>query len=119
MVWASSSTRQTAGRRSEDGFDVEFLDGDAAVLDALARQHVEPFDHGLRRAAAVRLDEADDDVFAVRAPAMRLVQHGVRLADAGEGAEEDAQPSASGGGALIALERAEEGVRVGHGRVLS
>ena len=45
----------------------------------------------------MRLDEADDDVLAALAAAAALVQHRERLADAGRGAEVDAERAARHG----------------------
>ena len=64
----------------EDRVDVHLLERRAAVLDALARDDLEVADLVGRLRAAVRLDEADDDVLAVLAPAPALVQHRERLA---------------------------------------
>ena len=61
-------------------------------------------------AAAVGLDEADDDVEAARAERVRLLQHLVGLAHTGRGADVDAQPRA-----LLLLDAREQ--RVG-GRAL-
>ena len=44
---------------------------------------------------AVRLDEADDEVRAPLAASMALLEHPVRLADAGRHAQVDAQPAAA------------------------
>jgi hypothetical protein len=43
----------------------------------------------------MRLDEADDDILAAREAPAALVQHRVRLADAGRGAEVDTQRTAA------------------------
>ena len=57
----------------------------------LARNDFEAFEQRLGLAAAMRLDNADDDVVAVFLQRMGLLQHFVGLADAGSGADEDAQ----------------------------
>ena len=77
------------GLPREDRVDVHLLERRPAVLDRLARDDLEVADlrRGLR--PAVRLDVADDDVFAVLAAAPSLVEHGVRLPDACRGAEVD------------------------------
>ena len=51
----------------------------------------ETLEQGLGVAAAVGLDDADDDVVAVFFAGVRLLQHFVGLADAGRGADEDTQ----------------------------
>ena len=91
---ASSSTTQTCGLRADDGVDVHLLHRDAAVLDLAARDDLEVLELRLGVAAAVGLDEADDDVEAARAQRVRLLQHLVGLADAGRGADVDAQARA-------------------------
>ncbi len=64
LLWASSSTRATAGRRASTRVEVELLERRTAVLEPLARHDLEPLEllGGVR--AAVRLDDADDDVGA-------------------------------------------------------
>ena len=62
----------------------------------------------LRLAAAVRLDDADDDVVAVLPAGARLLQHLVGLADAGGGADEDAELA---GTALLPPGRLEQRLR--------
>ena len=82
------------GRAGKDGVHVHLLELRPAIL------HV-PAGHGLQIAellhgerAAVRLDEADDDVGAALAPAVALVQHGEGLAHAGGEPDVDAEPAA-------------------------
>ena len=84
----------------EDGIGVELVEGLAAILDGLERDLLEPL-HQLRgRRPPVRLDEADDDVFAARAAPVGLGEHAICLADARHGAEEDLQLAARSGLAL-------------------
>ena len=71
--------------------DVQLLELGAAVVDALPRDDLEVADLVGRLRASVGLDEADDDVLAVVAPAAPLVEHGECLPDAGCGAEVDAE----------------------------
>ena len=75
----------------EHGVDVHLLEDAVAVAHPLARDDLEVADLLGRLAPAVRLDEADDDVLAVLGAAPALVQHRERLADAGRGAEVDAE----------------------------
>ena len=95
LVWASSSISATVGRRSRTAIGIHLLDDDAAVLDPLARDDLEAVEEleGLR--PPVGLDEADHDVRASFPASMALLEHAVRLADAGRHAEVDAQPSAA------------------------
>ena len=95
FVWASSSTSATVGRRAMIGVGIHLLDDDAAVLDATARDDLEAVEQLERVRPPVRLDEADHDVRAALAPSMALLEHAVRLADAGRHAQVDAQPSAA------------------------
>ena len=85
---------QQRGLARERGVEVELLERAAAVLDALARQDLEAVEQRGGLGAAVRLDDADDDIAALRAQALRLGQHRVGLADAGRRAEEDLEPAA-------------------------
>ena len=66
----------------------------ALIVDLPARQHLQPVEQGGRLAAAMRLDQADDDIDAVRLQPPRPRQHGIGLADAGRGAEKQRQPAA-------------------------
>ena len=81
------------GPAGDDRVDVHLLERRAAVLDACARHDLEAADllGGLR--AAVRLDEADDDVGAALGAPATLAEHRERLADAGSGPEVDAERS--------------------------
>ena len=99
---ASSSTSATCGLPREDGVDVHLLERAAAVLELPPRHDLEVADLRRRLLPAVRLDEADDDVLAVVAPAPALVQHREGLADAGGGAEVDAELSSRHGYSLTA-----------------
>ena len=88
--------------------EIEFLDGAAAILDLAPRQDFEPFDERAGLRAAMRFDEADDDVDAFFLQAPRVLQHRVGLADAGRGAEEHLQPARG-----FPAERGQKRVRVG------
>ena len=52
------------------------------------------FEQAFRLGAAVRLHVSDDDVGAAGQGGARGLEHGVGLADARRGAEENAQPTA-------------------------
>src|SRR4029079_124152 len=73
----------------ERAIEVELLDARAAIVDRAARQKLETLEPRGGLGAAVRLDEAHDDIDARPAALVRLDEHRVRLADAGGGAEED------------------------------
>src|ERR1700730_4917566 len=75
----------------DDCIDVHLAEPLAAVLDAPARNNLQPVQQRLGFLAAVRLHDPDDDVVAILAPCARGLQHGVGLADAGGGADEDPQ----------------------------
>ena len=59
-----------------------------------------PVEQRLGLGAAVGLDHADDDVDALALPLPRRLEHGVGLADAGRGADEDPEPAALGAAGL-------------------
>ena len=92
LVWASSSTSATAGSAGEDRVDVHLLERRCRGSRRCAAGHdLEVAELRLRLGPAVGLDEADDDVGAALLAAPALVEHGEGLADAGRGAEVDAQ----------------------------
>ena len=95
LVWASSSMMRDGRLAGDDRVGVHLLDDDAAVRDPAPGQDLQPVEqlHGVR--PAVRLDEADDDVGAALGPAVRLLEHLVRLADPGRHAQVHAQPAAA------------------------
>jgi hypothetical protein len=100
------------GRPAAQGrVDVEFLAYDAAVPHGQGRQPLEAFHEPLGFHPAVRLDVADHDVPAGGLRDARRLQHGVGLADARGGAEEDAQPPAPGAG-LLGSDPGEQFVRI-------
>ena len=96
--------RATAQR----GFEIELLDPRALDIDDAARQNFEIADQRLRLGAAMRFDDADDDVAALALQRLRALQHRVGLADAGRRAEKHEQPAA-----LPLLGQRQEGIRVG------
>ena len=91
FVWASSSTSTTCGRRTRIASTSISSSTAPPVLDLLAGHDFEVADLLRVVRPPVRLDEADDDVGAPLRPPPALVEHGEGLADAGDGAEVDAQ----------------------------
>src|SRR5581483_6352451 len=73
--------------------DIHFLERLAFVVDARARNDLETVDERFSLLAAVGLDHADNDVVAVLPAGAGGLQHRIGLADAGRGADENAQPS--------------------------
>ena len=93
LVWASSSTSATSGRAREHGVEVELRRTSCPRYVQLRRGTTSsPLEPLGGVGAAVRLDDADDDVGAARQPPPALVEHGVRLAHPGRRAEVDPQP---------------------------
>ena len=101
LVCASSSTRISAGRRASAASRSNSASVRAAVLDRPARQDLEAAQQRLGLGAPVRLDAADDDVDALGALLAGRLEHGVGLADAGGGAEEDLELAACLAGFLL------------------
>ena len=91
----------------EDGVEVHLLEPAALVLDAPARNDLETLEQRLGLLPAVGFDDADDDVVAVLLAGARRLQHFVGLADAGSGADEDAQLADA---ALLSPGRFQQGV---------
>ncbi len=83
--------RRTARQRR---IEIEFGERAPWYVDLRARQDLEALQQRLGFLAAVGLEEADDDVLAFAAQRPRRGQHRVGLADAGRGAEIDAQAAA-------------------------
>jgi hypothetical protein len=108
------------GSAREDRVEVHLLERTILVVDAAARQELEPFEQGARFLAAMGLDEAHHHVDAFAARGLGGAQHLERLTDAGRGAEEYLQAALAlacrlakervGRRALIAL----RGLGVGH-----
>ena len=96
----------------EGGVEVELLERGAAVLDPAARQDLEAVEQRLGFGALVRLDHARHDVDAGGALRARGLQHRVRLAHAGGGAEEDLQLAARPPRLLLADVR-QKGIGIG------
>ena len=82
----------------------------AFVVECAARNDLDAVQQRLGFLAAVGLDDAGDDVVAVLQPGMGLLQHLVGLADAGRGADEDAELADA---PLLAPRRFEQGFRRG------
>ena len=93
LVWASSSTRQTVGRRARIASRSISRSVDAPVLDLAGRDDLQVADLLGGLGAAVGLDETDDHVDPLRLQAVALAEHGVGLADAGRRAEVDLEPA--------------------------
>src|SRR5262245_6047578 len=96
------------GVASDDGVEIHLLERLSAVFEPPAGNDLEPFEQGLRFLAPVGFDDTDDDIVAVLLPGARLLQHLVRLADAGGGADEDLEPA---GLTLFAPGGLEQGLR--------
>ena len=77
------------GPARERGVEVEFPQCRSAVGDHPSRQDVESVEQRFRLGPPVCLDVADDDVHPVRLEGAGGLEHGVGLADAGGGAEEE------------------------------
>ena len=92
----------------DDGVEVHLLEPLAPVFDAPARNDLEPVEQRLGLLAAVRLDDADDDIVAVLLAGARLLQHLVGLADAGRGADENLELADA---ALFPARSLEQGFR--------
>ncbi len=72
----------------QHGVDIHLVELAPLVLDAPPRDDLEAGDQRFGLLAAMRLDDADDDVDAFRQPRPRRLQHLIGLADARRGAEE-------------------------------
>ena len=79
------------GLAGEDGGEVHLLEPGAPVVDHLAGDDGKVADLGGGHLPAVGLDEADHHIGAALVAAPALVQHGPGLADAGDGAQVDAE----------------------------
>ena len=85
---------ENLGPPAQRSVEIEFLLDDAAIADWQARQPLETFHQPLGLDPPVRLNVPDDDVGASRSRGACCLEHRVGLADAGCGAEKNAQPSA-------------------------
>ena len=112
------------GRVAPDhGVEVHLLDDDVTVGCALAGHHLQPVEEPGGVGAAVGFHEPDHDVGAAVLPAVALLQHAVRLADARSHAQVDPQPAATRplrppdpGEHLLRRGAEVEGVPLAHGR---
>ena len=94
----------------DNGVEIHLLEPLPLVFETSARNDLETVEQGLRLLAAVRLDDADDDVVAVLLSGAGLLQHLVGLADAGRRADENLEPA---GSALFPPGGLEQGLRRG------
>ncbi len=76
----------------QDAVDIHLVEDAVAVDDLLARQHVQPVEQQFGFGPAMGFQDADDQVGLLLAAALRRLQHGIGLPDAGRGAEEYLQP---------------------------
>ena len=102
------------GLALERRVQIKFIERAAVVFNLASRQDLEPFDERARLGAAMSLDEPDDDIDAFVLQALRVLQHGVGLADARRGAEKNLQPARS-----LPAERRQKRVRIGASGVRS
>ena len=93
LVWANSSTSGHGRFAAQDGVGIHLLELRAGVGDDAARNDFEAFGLGDGVLAAVRLEVADDDVHALAAQLLGLLQHAVGLADPGGVAQVDLEPA--------------------------
>src|SRR5262245_39060772 len=79
------------GPTGEGAIEVELPQHGASMLDVTPRQDLEPLQQGFGFGTAVRLDTANDHVDAGGLLLTAGLEHRVRFADAGRGAEEHLQ----------------------------
>ncbi len=82
------------GMRFERCVKIELQQLGAAIFNFAPRQNIEPENERLRLGTNVRLDVADDHIDAFLSDFSRGFEHGVGLAYAGSGAEENLQLAA-------------------------
>lgn len=100
-------------RRAQQGLvQVELEQGLAPVLDGLQGKHRQAVQLGRRILAPMRLHHAHQQVLAIGQQFAGGGQHRVGLADAGRGAEINAQPAACGF-LFLRLHLRQQGIRVG------
>src|SRR5262249_10640478 len=78
---------------SDHRVEVHLLEPLAPILEALARNDLEPVEQRLRLLASMRLSDADGDVIAVLLSGAGLLQHFVGFADTGRSAHENLEPA--------------------------
>lgn len=93
-------------------FEVKLLENGAPMLDLSLRQEVQSQDQRQGFAADVRLDIADDHVFALGGELARRLEHGVGFPDSRGRSEEDLQ-SAARPMLGVGFDLGQEGVGVG------
>jgi hypothetical protein len=79
------------GLARQSRVQIKFVEGAAVIFDLTPRKDFEPFDERARFGAAMRLGKPNDNIDAFISQASRVLQHGVGLADAGRGPEENLQ----------------------------
>src|SRR6266576_5928082 len=84
------------GMALENRVEIHLLDNHAAIIDALARHHLESLDQCCGVGSIVRFDKCQHHVDAPLLQGMSLFEHLVSLTDAGGRADENLQPSALG-----------------------
>jgi len=92
----------------QDAVDIHLIEDAVAIDDLLARQHVQPVEQQFGLGPAMGFQDADDQVGLLLQPALRRLQHGIGLPDAGRGAEEYLEPPPFG---LLQLGKQRFGVR--------
>ncbi len=100
-----------AGLARQGRVKIELVQDDAAIVDLQPRQDGQAFRPGGGFVPAVMFDNADDDVAAGVPEAKGFGQHGIGLAHAGRGAEEDFQTAAPAV-AAVAVDQPQELVRI-------
>src|SRR5207244_1305270 len=93
------------GPAGQDGVEVHLLQLDTVVEDPPPPHHREVTELGGGAGPAMGLDKAHDDVGAALRPPPALAEHGERLADAGGGAEVDAQAASCHAWLIVPLSR--------------
>src|SRR5262249_11722741 len=73
------------------GIEIELTQDPIDVDDRLARQNLKALQQRLGLLAAVRFDDADNDIHALFELGTRRLQHLIGLADTGSGTDEDLQ----------------------------
>ena len=116
LVCASSSRRRTWGCRVSAPSRSNSRSTMSAIRVGKRGQDLEALQEGLRLPAAMRLDPADDHIDALAMPEAGLLEHGVRLPDAGDGPEKHLEPAAHLPRRLL-LEAGQQAFRVGAFRI--
>ena len=103
---------ENARPADEGGFEIELSQLGVAVLDEARGKDLQAAQKGLGLAPAVGFDDADEHVDALGFARLGGLEHGIGLADAGGGAEEDLQLAAAEASFLL-LRLLEQFVGVG------